>query len=54
MKSANLNFDLHALADPKCRQDCIQLAHEILDELAIIRAHFEEAAARCERQLAVN
>lgn len=54
MKSTNLNFDLHALADPKCRQDCINLAHEILSELANIRAHIEEAAARCERQFAVN
>lgn len=54
MKSNNLNFDLHALANPKSRHDCTLLAQEILAELANIRAHFERAAAECERQQAVH
>lgn len=49
MTMNSLNFDLHALAEPKSRRDCIALAKEILSELHIISGHIEQAIARCER-----
>ena len=48
MNANHLNFNLHAMASPQSRQDCIALAKEILADLEIISNHFDQAIARCE------
>lgn len=45
-----LNFDIYAMAQPKNRQDCVALAHEILAELEMINAHIDAAIDRCEKR----
>jgi len=48
MNAMTINFDLHALAAPKSRQDCIALAEEILAELQTIGMHIDASIARCD------
>ena len=48
MNSQTLNFDIHAMTQPKNRQDCAALAQEVLAELEMIEAHIDAAIARCE------
>lgn len=48
MNPASLNFDLHAMAAPKSREDAVMLAREIIDQLALIEECIDAAIARCE------
>lgn len=50
MNTTNLNFDLLALAEPKGRLACKNLALEILQELDNISAHIDRAFAQCEAE----
>lgn len=54
MNAAIMNFDLHAMTNPKTRQDAMLLAREIIDQLDLIEECIDAAIARCEAKSALE
>jgi hypothetical protein len=52
MNTAPLNFDLYAMAAPKCRRDAMALAREVIHQLDLIDECIDAAIAHCEAQVA--